>query len=274
MPKIDLGPIGGVLSPGDEGFVETAAELDRLGVSTVWISGGPMSALSQLADVVRATSKAIVASGIIPVVRFPSEDVAALYTALEAEHHGRFVVGLGGAHGPDPMATLNAYLDRLDGTVPQTARVLAALGPRMFALARDRASGAFPVLVTPAYVAEARTVLGDDSTLAVEQLVVLEEDAATARQLARAPLGFLGTMPAYQASFARMGFTADDIDQQSDRLVDGLVAWGGIDAIGARVDELRAAGTDHVAFSVLAGSPAAASDAWTELASRFVAAPA
>jgi probable F420-dependent oxidoreductase len=144
----------------------------------------------------------------------------------------------------------------------------------MFALARDRASGAFPVLVTPAYVARAREVLGVDTTLAVEQLIVLEEDAATARRLARAPLGFLGTMPAYQASFARMGFSPDDIAQQSDRLVDGLVAWGDIDAIAGRVDELRAAGTDHVAFSVLAGSPAATTDVWSELAARFIATPA
>ena len=33
---------------------------------------------------------------------------------------------------------------------------LAALGPNMLALARDRASGAYPYLVTPSYVADAR----------------------------------------------------------------------------------------------------------------------
>jgi probable F420-dependent oxidoreductase len=270
MAKIDLGPFGGVLSPGDDGFVEVAAELDRQGWSTVWISGGPMSALSQLADVVQATNTAKVASGIIPVVRFPSDDVAALYTSLEAEHPGRFVVGLGGAHGPDPIGTLNGYLDRLDGTVPQTRRVMAALGPKMFTLARERSSGAFPVLITPTYAARARDLIGDDTTLAVEQLVVLEADAAAARELARTPLGFLGTMPAYRANFARMGFGPDDIAGLSDRLVDELVVWGDLDAIAARVDELRAAGADHVAFSVLAGSPSASADAWSALASRFL----
>ncbi len=273
MPKIDLGPIGGVLSPAEDGFVEGAVELERLGYSTIWITGGPMSDLSQLADVVSATTSVTVASAIIAVVRFPATDVAALYTALQAEHPGRFVVGLGGAHGPDPMGTLNAYLDRLESTVPQTARVLAALGPRMFALARNRASGALPVLVTPAYTAQARTVLGDDTTLAVEQLVVLDDDAERARQLARGPLGFLATLPAYQASFRRMGFTPEDGADLSDRLVDALVAWGDIDAIAARVAELRDAGADHVAFNAVAASPAATQDARHELAARFIANP-
>lgn len=252
MPTIDLGPLGAVLSPAEDGYVSRAAELEQAGYSTIWITGGPMSDLSQLADVVRGTTTATIASGIIPVVRFPSYDVITLYSSLRDTHPGRFVVGLGGAHGPDPMGTLSSYLDRLDGAVPQEARVMAALGPRMVELSRDRASGAFPVLVTPDYVAEMRSLLGADSTLAVEQLVVLEDDPATARALARNPLGFLGAVPAYQASFRRQGFSADEGADLSDRLVDGLVAWGDDDAISARLGALRASGADHVAISVVA----------------------
>ncbi len=266
MPKIDLGRIGAVVSPGDAGFVETAVELEGLGFETIWLTGGPMQSLGQIADVVNATHRVKVASAIIAVVRFPASDVADLYDELSAEHPGRFVVGLGGAHGPDPLRILNSYLDDLEA-VPPTDRVLAALGPRMLDLARERAAGAFPVLVTPEYTARARASLGSDTTLAVEQLAVLATDAARARDVGREPLGFLGQMPAYQANFRRMGFTDDDIAERSDRLVDGLIAWGDVDAIAARIDEHGVAGADHVAVSLLTDDL----DDWRTLARRVVA---
>jgi probable F420-dependent oxidoreductase len=265
MTTIDLGPTGAVLSPGEEGFAATAGELERIGYSTIWLTGGTMEALSQVADAVAATDSARIATGIIPVDRFPSEDVAALYERLEADAPGRFVVGLGGAHGADPLGTLNAYLDRLDGTIPPERRVMAALGPKMMGLARDRAAGAFPVLVTPDHVRQAKATL-PDTTLAVEQLVVLDTDPASARATARGPLGFLGQVPAYQSSFRRMGFTDNDIAELGDALVDGLVAWGDAAAVADRVATLRDAGADHVAISIVSASPQPSLDEWRAVA--------
>ena len=269
MPKIDFGPVGAVVSPANDGFVETAAQLEQLGFSTIWLTGGPMAALSQIADVVRATKAVKVASAIIAVDRFPATDVAALYGELESAAPGRFIVGLGGAHGADPLVTRNAYLDQLDA-VPSTARVMAALGPKMLDLARDRSSGAFPVLVTSEYVARAREALGPATTLAVEQLVVLEPDPSRARSIARGPLSFLGTVPAYQSSFRRMGFSADDVSQLSDHLLDSLIVWGGIGAVVERVKTLQDAGADHVALSIVSASPAPSLDEWRELARAVV----
>jgi len=195
VPKIELGPIGAVVSPGDgNGFAETAVELEELGYPTIWVPGGRLADLSQIAEVVRATKWARVAAGIISVDRFAADEVAALFTDLEATHPGRLVVGLGGAHGRSPLRTLAAYLDRLD-SVPATSRVMAALGPRMLDLAGDRAAGAFPILVTPDYTATARARLGADATLAIEQFVVVEPDPQRARAMARRPLGFLGKLP-------------------------------------------------------------------------------
>jgi probable F420-dependent oxidoreductase len=269
MPTIDFGSIGAVLSPAEAGFVHTAVELESFGYSTIWLTGGPMSQLSQIADVVRATTTARIATGIIPVDRFPSEEVAALYTDLEREQPGRFVVGLGGAHGSDPFATLNAYLDRLD-SVPRNRRVMAALGPRMVALARDRSAGAFPVLVTPQYTRRARATLGTDTTLAVEQLAVLEHEPDQARDIARGPLRVLGQVPAYQASFRRMGFSRNDIAVLSDALIDAVVAWGGTDAIAKRAGELRDAGADHVAISIVADARQPTIDEWHEVARALI----
>lgn len=270
MPTIDLGPFGAVLSTAEDGFVETAVQLEQLGFSTIWLSGGPLADLARIGDVVRATQRARVATGIIAVDRFPADDVAALYAELDGDHASRFVVGLGGAHGADPLGTLNAYLDRLD-SVPRTRRVMAALGPKMLRLARDRASGAFPVLVTPDYTARARTVLGDDTTLAVEQLVVLETDPLLARRIAHGPLDFLATVPAYRASFRRMGFAEDDIAELSDRLLDALVTWGDIGTVTRRVAEHQAAGADHIAVSIVSASPAPTLDEWRQVAAALIA---
>lgn len=271
MPKIELGAIGAVISPDSGGaFVNTAVRLEELGYSTIWITGGPLDNLGQIADVVGATKHVRVATGIISVDRFGVDEVAALYTELEGAHPGRFVVGLGGAHGPKPVATLTAYLGQL-AAVPTTARVMAALGPRMLDLARDYAAGALAVLVTPGYTAEARSRLGDDTALAIEQLVVVETDPERARATARGPLGFLGRVPAYQANFRRMGFSDDEIDQQADRLVDHLVWWGDAGDIAARVPRHHQAGADHVAISVIAAAPDdQALDQWARLAELLI----
>jgi probable F420-dependent oxidoreductase len=270
MATIDLGPVGIVLGPDPEGqFVSVAAEVERAGFSTVWLTGGPMSSLDQVRDVVAATSTIKVATGIIAVDRFPSDDVAELYLDLTESAPGRFVVGLGGAHGAKPIETIAAYLDRLDSVVPQSQRVLAALGPRMLDLASSRAAGALPVLITTEYAATAKARLGE-TTLAVEQMVVLDPDPTSARRLARVPLGFLGSLPGYQASFRRMGLSDDDIASISDGLVDALVAWGEVGAIAARVDALRAAGADHVALSVLSESGHVTPEQLAQLASALL----
>jgi probable F420-dependent oxidoreductase len=271
VAKLGLGPLGVALGPQDgPGFDEVLAGLEDAGYDTIWLTGGPMlTSLDQVVAAVRATRRVSVATGIIPVVRFDAATVAATYAQVEAEQPGRFVVGLGGAHGPDPLPTLNRYLDRLDAEPPQVPadrRVLAALGPKMLRLARDRAAGAFPVLVTPEYTAQARELLGPDPALVVDLLVVPQSDPEVARQYAREPVGSLGQLPAYRANFRRMGFTDDDISQLSDRLVDALVVWGDDETIAARVAEHRQAGADQIAINLITGSSELPVREWQRLA--------
>ena len=144
MSKIELGRIGAALAPADHReFLAGVRQLEEIGVSTIWLTGGQIQRLSQITAVLLATDHARVASGIISVDRFSVAEVAALYDEVEVEHPGRFVVGLGGAHGPKPIGTLTTYLEALN-SVPKDRIVLAALGPRMLAFARERAAGAFP----------------------------------------------------------------------------------------------------------------------------------
>jgi probable F420-dependent oxidoreductase len=264
MARIELGPVGAVINPGPEVGVGAAAA-EAAGFPTIWITGGPMESLDQVTAAVAATSTARIGTSIISVDRFDAQAVGRLYAELQASHPGRVVLGLGGAHGAKPLTTLRTYLDALDG-VPREALLLSALGPRMLELARDRASGAIPVLVTADYTARARAALGDDSALAVELMTVLDTDPGRARDLARQPLSFLRTNPGYAANFRRMGFSDDEIEAVPDRMVDALVAWGDAEAIAARVEEHRRAGADHVAVLPLADDPAQ----WQPLASTLL----
>jgi len=114
-----------------------------------------------------------------------------------------------------PIAKMSGYLDAMDkapynSVVPeQMHRVLAALGPKMLELAGKRADGAHTYNVTPEHTATARKVLGEGPWLCVEQAVVLESDAAKAREIARAFLGFYLALPNYTNNFLRLGFSEE-----------------------------------------------------------------
>jgi probable F420-dependent oxidoreductase len=249
-----LGPVGvagPALSYGDAAAaLDAAVELEELGYETLWLPGSRSDPLDRVAAVVGATKRIPVATGILAIDTVPADALIAAYTAIEAEHPGRFVVGLGGAQGPRPLPTMGAYLDTIEETVPVRRRILSALGPKMLGLASRRAAGAYPFLITPDYTARARELIGPDTALIVLQSVVLEPDRARAREMARGQLGFFGAIPSYAGSFRRMGFTDADIQDVSDRLVDGLVAAGDVVEIAARVAEYRQAGADQVVLQV------------------------
>jgi probable F420-dependent oxidoreductase len=249
---IKLGPIGLASSnpyTDDAAVVaEEAQHVESLGYSTLWRSGN----LPMLEAAVRATTSIPVATGIIPVSSVPAADVVATYQSLQRDHPGRFIVGLGGAHNANPLATLNTYLDELDSAgIPASSRVLAALGPNMLALSRDRAGGAYPFLVTPSYVTDARAALGAERLLAVLLMVAPVTDREAARRAVAETLDFLTKVGGYRRNLLRQGFSESDIDDVSDPLLDGLVAWGDLDTIAARVAEFRAAGADQVVLRIL-----------------------
>jgi probable F420-dependent oxidoreductase len=263
MGVAELGSTGAVIDvTPDEEYIATAVALENLGYPAIWLSGGRLERLDQVLAVMEATRSAQVGTAIIAADQFGPDAVLDLYRRAEASHPGRLVVGLGGAHGPKPLSVLGDYLDQISA-VPPGSRLLAALGHRMLGLARDRAAGALPVLVTPDYTALARDALGD-AALVVEQMVVVEKDPAQARALAGGLLRFMRTIPGYPENFRRMGFTDDDISELSDRLIDGLMAWGDAAAIAERVAEHRRAGADHVALMLVSQADQLAS--WESLA--------
>ncbi|MFE3739009.1 LLM class F420-dependent oxidoreductase [Streptomyces sp. NPDC059134] len=281
-----FGPIGiwsGSLhqpAPGDAGGVaEAVAELDELGYGTIWVGGNP--SVEEAATVVGATRRITVATGILSIWQHEASAVAEQVAAVERAAPGRFVLGLGVSHDAlapkyaRPYSTMVGYLDALDAApepVPAGNRVLAALGPKMLALASGRSAGAHPYLVSPEHTARARAALGPGALLAPEVGVVLDTDLDRARTTARAVLSFYLGLPNYSGNLLRLGFTEDDfVDGGSARLLDALFALGDAETVRARVDAYRAAGADHVALQVLRpeGATGLPRAEWRELAAVF-----
>ncbi|MGW7049771.1 LLM class F420-dependent oxidoreductase [Streptomyces avermitilis] len=240
---------------------DAAAELEELGFGAVWLGGS--SSVRHAAHLAESTEHILLATGILNIWYEAAGAVARQRAELEEAHPNRFLLGLGASHAQlaqnyqRPYSTMVEYLDALDTAttpVPAQRRILAALGPKMLRLARDRAVGAHPYLVTPEYIEQARHVLGDGPLLAPEVTVVLESEPARAREIARGFLGYYLQLPNYAVNLERLGFTDDDLTGGgSDRLVDALAVWGTDDAISARLAEFHTAGADHLALQIITG---------------------
>jgi probable F420-dependent oxidoreductase len=277
---MDLGQIGiwnsGLRDedPGAAGEIrEAAAELEDLGYGAIWLGASP--GVRHAAPLLDATSRIVVATGILNIWSYDPAEVAAEQAALAAEHPGRFLLGLGASHAAlvkdyrRPYSAMVDFLDRLDAAGSQPAdRVLAALGPRMLALSRDRAAGAHPYLITPEHTAKAREILGAAPLLAPEVKVVLDTDPERARAAARGHLAIYLGMPNYTGNLARLGFGEEDFAAGgSDRLIDATFAWGDMAAIRERVAAHQEAGAGHVVLQVVTGDNVSLPRAqWRELA--------
>lgn len=253
---------------------EAAAELEELGFGAIWLGGS--SSAAHAAPLLEATSRVVVGTSIQSIWQHEAAGAAAAFKDLESAHPGRFALGLGVSHAKlaeqyrRPYSALVGYLDALDEAgVPASRRLLAALGPKSVELARDRAAGTIPYLVSAEQTARSRELLGEAPLLAPELKVVLESDPGRARGLARDYLAIYLGLPNYTTNFLRNGFTEQDLaDGGSDRLVDAVFAWGTDARIRARIDEFIAAGADHVALQIVDGEPRESlpREAWRRLA--------
>ena len=250
---------------------EQVAAFDAQGWDALWFGEAyGREAFTAASLYLDASSRLAVGTGIASIYGRDAVAANAAARTLEAVHPGRFVLGLGVSHAPlvermrghaygKPLTAMRDYLDALDvapflaaGGATAPPRVLAALGPAMLGLARDRAQGAHPYLVTPEHTATAREILGAGPLLAVEQAVVLSDDPEVVRRRAHWHLEIYTGLPNYRNSWLRQGFGEDDfVRGGTDRLKDAMVV-SGEQGILERVRAHLDAGADHVCLQVLA----------------------
>jgi len=275
---------------------EAAAEIEELGYGAIWYGEAfGRDSVGQAWLLLSATRRLTVASGIANIAFRDPIAMATAERALGEAFPGRYLLGLGGHRVDDtvremdgyPMpargkaaATMRAYLDSMDAVpvhgpvpVPAPLRVLAALGPKILALAAERAGGAHPYFVPVDHTARAREIMGPDAFLGVEQAVVLDSDHNRAREVATAHVAaYVSMAPHQEANMRRLGFGDDDIiGGPSSRLVDAIVAHGSVETIQKRIQEHRDAGADHVCIQVLTADPTTMPlPEWRELAPALV----
>lgn len=248
-----------------EQSAHAAAKIEALGYGTYWMPESlgydPLVLSSWLLNHTKTLN---VATGILNIYRRDPLSVRAAKSTLAQASSGRFLLGLGVSHkalvegftqhtyGP-PVKAMRNYLEAIDSApflgqdiVPDTPRVIAALGPKMLELAAETCQGAHPYFTTPEHTARARSILGPDAWLCVEQKVILETNPVRARQQARPLAQMYTTFPNYQNSWKSLGLSEQDIEQMSDKFVDSTFAWGSAEAIQDRLQQHFDAGASHV----------------------------
>lgn len=246
---------------GYKGFTPQAArEIEELGFGALWLGGSPPADLSAAESLLESTESLIVGTSIVNIWTARADEVAESFHRIEQRFPGRFLLGIGVGHreanGADaikPYDALVSYLDELDAAgVPKGGRALAALGPRVLELARDRTAGALPYLAPPEHTRIAHEIVGADALLVAEQKVVLDGDPDRARAVARQMVPMYLGLVNYVSNLRRLGFTEEDLATPgSDRLIDVLALHGEPGRVAAGLAEHLSAGAGHVAIQVL-----------------------
>ncbi len=245
---------------------DVAKRIEDLGYSALWIPETVgRDPFAHAAWLLANTEKLVIATGIANIYNREPGVVVQAQKTLAEQSGGRFLLGLGVSHKPlveglrgltygKPVATMRSYLEKMSASIYRAVEpeeppptVIAALGPNMLALSRDLTQGAHPYFTSPAHTREARSILGADPWLCVEQKVILETDPERARAAARVAAKTYQPLPNYRNNWLRMGLSEEDVSGEgSDRFIDETFAWGDADTIKARIQEHYDAGASHV----------------------------
>jgi len=255
-----LGPVGVCLpvsftsAPSAESQREAVGRLERAGYGAVWTNEViGKDALVQLATLLAATERMVFGTCIANIWARPAQTMHAAAAQLAQAYPGRFVLGLGvgypeqaasvGREFGKPLATMRDYLDEMRApTFPPApdapyARIIAANGPKMLALAGDAADGALPAMMPPELTARVRRQLGPDKLLVVGLSVTPGDDEERAKATVAqddstaivakvsehlaAGADHVTLLPAVGGEFAA---GVDHLERLAPALVDGAVA--------------------------------------------------
>src|SRR5271167_5210270 len=183
---------------------EFAQKVEKLGYRTLWIPEAvgrePFPHAAYLLD---KTSRLNIATGIANIYgRDPMTMSAASKTVGELSG-GRFLLGIGVSHKPlvsnlrghsydKPYSYMKEYLPKYKSALYRAPKakeevpvVIAALHPKMLQLAATETYGTHTYFVPPEHTAQTRAAIGPKPWICAAQAVILETDAAKARETAR-----------------------------------------------------------------------------------------
>jgi probable F420-dependent oxidoreductase len=247
--------------------VEFVRKAEKLGYGAMWIPEAVgREPFAHSAYLAAHTERIVFATGIANIwARDPITMSAASKTVAELSG-GRFLLGIGVSHKPlvtnlrghsydKPYSYMKDYLPKMKGALYRAPKateevpvVIAALHPKMLALAASETNGTHTYFVPPEHTAKARAAIGPKPWICAAQAVILESDPVKARAMARTYMKtYVPRLPNYTNNLKTLGWKDTDFaDGCSDALVDAIVAWGSEDKIRDRIEAHLAAGATHV----------------------------
>lgn len=142
------------LDPGVAGPL--AARCAELGYDSIWSNDHPgAKGLETLAVFAEAAPRLDLGVGVIAVDRTPPEAIAADIERVGLDP-ARLWLGVGAGFSKKPLTKMRESLPELRERLPGVRLVLAAMGPKMCALAGAEYDGAFFNWMTPGFAAGAR----------------------------------------------------------------------------------------------------------------------
>ncbi|WP_261166590.1 LLM class flavin-dependent oxidoreductase [Microbacterium sp. Marseille-Q6965] len=209
-----------------------APELERVGVSTLWVNqpGRRGDALAAMAAAAAETTSLRVASGVIPVDLYPARELAARVRELGLPGD-RTTIGIGASAKPSPLTTAGEAAARLRADLGMPV-VIGALGPRMRRLGVTEADGVLLNWLTPDAARDARADRDADDPDGRTQLALYVRTGLPAGHARlREEAERYGEIPTYAANFARYGYAPVDAAILAERPADippRLRAYDGI----------------------------------------------
>jgi alkanesulfonate monooxygenase SsuD/methylene tetrahydromethanopterin reductase-like flavin-dependent oxidoreductase (luciferase family) len=133
-----------------------AARCAELGYGSMWSNDHPgAKGLETLAEFAIAAPEVDLGVAVIALDRTPPEAIAADIERLDLDR-GRLWLGVGAGFSEKPLTKMRESLPRLRESLPGVRLVLAAMGPKMCALAGAEFDGVFFNWMTPGFAAGAR----------------------------------------------------------------------------------------------------------------------
>ena len=247
--------------------VAFARKVEKLGYGAMWIPEAVgREPFAHSAYLAAHTEQVVFATGIANIwARDPITMSAASKTVAEVSG-GRFLLGIGVSHKPlvsnlrghsydKPYSYMKEYLAKMKSALyraplpkDEVPVVIAALHPKMLALAAEQTQGTHTYFVPPEHTAKARAAIGPKPWICAAQAVILETDASKARAMARTYMKtYVPRLPNYTNNLKNLGWADKEFENGgSDALVDAIVAWGSADKIRDRIDAHLKAGATHV----------------------------
>jgi alkanesulfonate monooxygenase SsuD/methylene tetrahydromethanopterin reductase-like flavin-dependent oxidoreductase (luciferase family) len=188
-----------------------AARCEELGYDSIWSNDHPgAKGLETLAEFAEAAERVELGVGVIALDRTPPAEIAADIDRLGLDP-ARLWIGVGAGFSGKPLTRMGEAVAELREILPAVRLALAAMGPKMCALAGASYDGAFFNWMTPAFTRGARAQVeagaGDAGreTPPVMGYVRTAVGGDSAERLAKEESFYRDLHDGYRNHFARLG---------------------------------------------------------------------